>query len=221
MKKMSAREKSIRLLGARLKPASRVLRLGFYYIETLLKIFEENGHKGRNSEKGIFCRVCGITLVKANYYLLGCYSLILEGFAQESGALFRPIIELYELLVYFRQDKERVSALLEDKLPSAGNIARSISGDFQDLRNYLSDNSSHFSYKINSVKHLLNEDGNFQALPNQSIVSLRKNLKLLNAFQVFIVIESLNCLIEIGCATNDLIEKIEKWRANSIKTFAP
>lgn len=219
MKKMSAREKSILLLGSKLKPEGRVIRIGFKYIENLIKIFEDCGYKERDSEDGVFSRVCGITLVKANYYLLGCYNLILEGFGQESGALLRPIIELYELLVYFRQEKRRITKVLEDKLPSAGNIGGLISGDFQDLRNYFNENSSHFKFKIYSLNHLLNEDGCFQALPNQSIISLRKNLKVLNAFQVFLVSESLNCFTKISSSSDGLYEKIQKWRTYSIKIF--
>ncbi len=55
-----------------------------------------------------FTRVCAITMIKARNLELGCYSLALDGLAQEGGALFRLVVETLELLTYFWKDPARV-----------------------------------------------------------------------------------------------------------------
>jgi hypothetical protein len=96
-----------------------------------------------------------MTLVKARNYALGLYSLSLDGLGQEAGALLRPLVEAYEVLVYFRLDPSRASKATDDKLPSAGEIAKAISGRFKDLREYLNENASHFAFSPQSMTHLI------------------------------------------------------------------
>jgi hypothetical protein len=217
----SAREKSLRWLNNELESEGEILQEGFDYLGDFVKLFEKIGQAEGESEKGQFCRISSITLAKYSHLLLGCYSLMLDGLAQESGALLRPLIEVYELLVYFRQDKTRIKQALEDKLPSAGVIGKSISGDYQDLRTYLNDNASHFSYKIDSVRHLFDKNIKIQPVPNHSLKVFRTNLQLLNAFQVFILFEAVNCLFAVEFDANSLADKIEKWRDTCVKIFPP
>jgi hypothetical protein len=217
----SAREKSLNWLNNELKPESQVLQEGFEYFGNLVELLENAGNNKGESEVAQFCRISGVTLAKFSHLLLGCYSLMLDGLAQESGALLRPLIETYELLVYFRQDKSRISQVLEGTLPSAGTIGKRISGDYQDLREYLNDSSSHFSYKIDSVRHLFGENAKIQPIPNHSLKVLRTNLQLLNAFQSFALFEAINCLFAIGFDANALADKIEKWRDICVKIFSP
>jgi hypothetical protein len=61
---------------------------------------------------------------------LGVYSLMLDGLGQEAGALLRPLIETLELLVYLRLEPARIDQAIEEKLPSAGQIAKKIEGEF-------------------------------------------------------------------------------------------
>ena len=217
----SAREKSLNWLNNELKPESQVLQEGFEYLGNLVELLENKGNDEGENEIGQFCRISGIALAKISHLLLGCYSLMLDGLAQESGALLRPLIETYELLVYFRQDKSRISQVLEGKLPSAGTIGKRISGDYQDLREHLNVNASHFSYKIDSVRHLFGENAKIQPIPNHSLKVLRTNLQLLYAFQTFVLFEAVNCLFAIGFDANALTDKIEKWRDTSVKIFSP
>ena len=153
---------------------------------------------------------------------MGCYSLALDGLAQESGALLRPLIETYELLVYLRLDPTRVEEVLNDNLPKAGKIAQNISGSFQDLRKYLNDSASHFSYKIDSIRHLLqvNQEVNITAFPMQSIGVFKTNLNLLIAFQAFVIFEAVNCLWAIGYDADSISTEAEKWRDRSIRVFS-
>src|SRR5215213_5947468 len=216
----SAREKSLHWLDDELRPESQLLQDGFDYLGNIIELFEEMGRNEGESEAGQFYRIGAITLAKYSHLLLGNYSLMLDGLAQEAGALLRPLIETYELLVYFRQDKSRINEVLEGKLPSAGIIGKRISGDYQDLREYLNDNASHFSYKTDSVKHLLDQNAKIQFIPNHSLRVFRNNIKLLNAFQVFILFEAVNCLFAIGFDANELTSKVEKWRDTSIEIFS-
>lgn len=217
----SAREKSLYWLNNELKPESQVLQEGFDYLEVCVELFQKTGSDEGESEKGQFCRICSITLAKFSHLALGCYSLALDALAQESGALLRPLIETYELLVYFRQDISRTHEVIEDKLPSAGEIGKRISGDYKDLRDYLNENASHFSYKPWSVRHLFDENAKTRPTPKQGLKVLLTNLRLLNAFQIFMLFEAVHCLFSIGFDVNSLADKIEKWRETSIKIFPP
>jgi hypothetical protein len=219
MKIWSERNKSLILLDNELYREGKVVQEGFGYLESLVELFQKISSSKGESETGQFCRICSITLAKFSHLSLGCFSLALDALSQESGALLRPLIETYELLVYFRQDISRINELLEDKLPSAGVIGKRISGDYQDLRKYLNDNASHFSYKIESVRHLIDGNSKVKLIPNQRLDVLRKNLSVLNAFQIFMLLEAINCLFTIDYDANSLGNDIEKWRDNSIKAF--
>ena len=216
----STREKSLHWLEHELRPESLHLQDGFDYLRNIIELFEKLGLNEGESEAAQFCRISAITLAKYSHLLLGNYSLMLDGLAQEAGALLRPLIETYELLVYLRQDKSRINEVLEDKLPSAGIIGKRISGDYQDLREYLNDNASHFSYKTDSVKHLFDQNARIQPIPNLGLRVLRNNLKLLNAFQVFVLFEAVNCLFAIGFDANELTSEVEKWRDTSLEIFS-
>jgi len=208
----STREKSLNWLENELSPERNTLHKGFEHINHFVELFQAiSEHQGEN-QLGKFSRICAITLAKFNHLLLGCYSLSLDGLAQEAGALLRLVIETYELLVYFRQDISRIDEVLEDELPSPGIIGKKISGDYQNLREYLNANASHFSYTVTSVKHLFDENISIRAIPDHSMRVLRVNLELINAFQVYMLFEAINCLFTVGFDANSLADSIEKWR---------
>ena len=133
----SAREKSLNLLKNNLQPQSAVLEEGFEYIGKLMELLQAISRDEGASGNGKFCRICGLTLAKFNHLLLGVYSLTLDGLSQEAGALLRPTIETYELLVYFRQDKSRIHQILEENLPSAGMIGKKYQVIFRIYENFL------------------------------------------------------------------------------------
>lgn len=214
-----AREKSLGWLNNELKSESEILQEGFDYLENFVSLYEKIGENEGGNEIGWFCRIGSITLAKFSHLLIGCYSLALDGLAQESGALLRPLIETYELLVYFRQDKTRINEAIDGNLPSAGIIGKKISGDYKNLRTHLNDNASHFRYKKDSVRHLLDNNFKIHPVPNHTLEVLRTNLQLLNAFQIFILFEALNCFFAIGDGANTLADEIEKWRDTCVKIF--
>ena len=101
-----------------------------------------------------YTRVCAITMIKARNLELGCYSLALDGLAQEGGALFRPVVETLELLIYFWKDPSRVDEAIEGKLLPAGKIAQKIEGNLKGLRDFLNNHASHFSFTYESLQHI-------------------------------------------------------------------
>jgi hypothetical protein len=144
--------------------------------------------------------------------------MLLDALAQEAGALLRPILEAYELLIYFRLEPSRVDQAIDGKLPSAGKIAKTIEGGFRGLRDYLSTNASHVSFSYESSKHLFDyQTSEIKANQQQSVDVLKNNLSSLNAFQVLIVAEALRCLEITGYSKESLFEEYEDWRLKSIK----
>lgn len=205
------RNKSLIWLENELSPERKALEKGFEYFARSIQIFQETSNYEGASQVGQFSRICAITLAKSSHLLLGSYSLSLDGLAQEAGALLRPLIETYELLIYFRQDISRITEVLEDKLPSPGEIAKKISGEYKGLREHLNANASHFHYTSTSVQHLFDKYANIRAVPEHSINVFQVNLQSITAFQVFILFEAINCLFAIGFDANSFANEIEKW----------
>ncbi len=198
---------------------SDLLQQGFDFLDKCTGKFERLGNLESETLVEKFSRICAITLAKANHFLIGCYSLTLDGLAQEAGAILRPFIETYELLVYFRLNPARVDEAIDEKLPTAGKVSQHILGNYKDLRAHLNDNASHFSYRIDSVRHLFDHDLKLKSFPTHSLSVLRANLMLLNAFQVFIIFEAINCLFTIGVDVNTFADEVETWKKKSLSVF--
>ncbi len=141
-----------------------------------------------------FGRVCALVLIKARNLGLGCYSLSLDALAQEAGALFRPLIECLELLVYFRSDPPRINEALEDRLPKAGVIAQRIEGKFKGLRDHLNMHASHLSLSPDAMGHLVDlKAGRLRPVQLHNTAVLRQNLRTLLGVMVWFAIEAANC----------------------------
>jgi hypothetical protein len=169
-----------------------------------------------------FIRVCGLTLIKSRNYSMGLYSLILDGLGQEAGAMLRPIIETYELLVYFRLDPSRVRQATDDKLPSAGNVGKKISGRFQKLRTYLNKHASHFAFSFDSMKHVLNfSNFDWNISQEYSEHALKTNMGVLFGMLINIIFEGINCLsVGDSSVINEIGDDIEQFRAKGLDFFS-
>jgi hypothetical protein len=165
-------------------------------------------------------RVCAITTAKGRNLLCACYSLSLDALAQESGALLRPLIEVIELLTYFRLGQGSVDEALNGTLPTAGNRAQAIGGQFKFLRDHLNEDASHFAFGYYSVQHLLDKE-TFKIRPaqHQSFEVLERNLATLSAFFVFLLFESISCLFVAGSDANKLADRSEAWKSTSRTLF--
>jgi hypothetical protein len=197
------------------------LERGFELVDQCTQLFNELSKKHGDSQLGQFARVCGISTSKGRNLLLSCFSLAMDGLSQESGALLRPLLEVTELLTYLRLDPKRVEEVLTGKLPSAGNIAKTIDGKFKFLRDYLNEDASHFSFGFYSVFHLVDlEKLEIRPTESQTVEVLKRNLVTIASFFVFLISESISCLYEAGYDASTLAQTSEEWRVRT-KTLFP
>jgi len=202
------REASLRALENELRVEAQLVYEGFDILDNLVRSFISSG----DSE---FVFVCSITLVKARNFGQGCFSLALDGLAQESGALLRPMIECLELLAYFREEPEAVTKAFKNKLPPAEEIAKKIEGKFKDLRKYLNQHASHFSFTKKACQHLFDESASKLPLrQTQPFISktLRNNLGILCLFLTGIAYEAANCLAYIEQLLPEVENQINGYR---------
>ncbi|MFO8089967.1 MAG: hypothetical protein R6U13_09050 [Desulfatiglandaceae bacterium] len=192
MVKLKSREQSLLWLESELSEESAIIDRGFELLDTCVSKLDSIGKERGNKLSGKLFTIGAITLAKSTHLLLGCFSLALDGLSQESGALMRPLIETYELLVYLRQDPKRVEEAINENLPSAGNIAKEISGKFFDIRKHLNEHASHFNYKVESIRHLVNLEKKVRinAFPSHSMSVFNRNLNTINAFQTILLAEA-------------------------------
>lgn len=213
-----ARQKSLEWLETELSEQNSLIDKGFEILDTCITLLNQQSKSSDDELSGRFARVVNIILAKARNLLLGSFSMLLDAVAQEAGALLRPILEAYELLIYFRLKPSRVDQAIDGKLPSPGNIAKKIEGEFQGLRDYLNTNASHVGFSYEAAKHLFDyQTAEIKAIQSQSIDVLKKNLSTLNAVQVLVVAEAIRCLVIVGYSANSLFEEYEDWRLKSIK----
>lgn len=185
----STRDKALLALGGPLREEANALREAFSLVDDCIQqlLFLDTP----------LSRVSALTAVKSRNLALGCYGLCLDGLAQEAGALFRPLIETIELMVYLRLDPARVEEAFGGQLPSAGTIARRIEGKFMDLREYLNVHASHYSFTPESMKHLVDfSKGTFdlRVVQPHSDPVLKRNLHTLLAIYFRVAVESLMIL---------------------------
>lgn len=215
----ATREKSLFWLDNELKEERIIIETGLELLHTLIRKYEDICRNENNKENGEFATVCGLTIAKFNFLFLGCYSLALDGLAQESGAMGRLMVEIYELLVYFRLDRTRVEEALNGKLPSPGKIARKIQGEFQELRDYFNEHASHYGFTHEANKHLMRKDWQASCFPSHSLNGFRVNLGFLYAFEVFVIVEATSCLIVLGVDNNQMADKVMEWKKNGEVVF--
>lgn len=213
-----ARQKSLEWLANELIEQNALVEKGFELLDNCIDTINQYGRTSSDDINGRFARVVNIVFAKTRNLLLGSYSLMLDAVAQEAGALLRPILEAYELLIYFRLEPIRVNQAIDGKLPSPGKIAKRIEGEFQGLRDYLNANASHISFSYESANHLLDyQTSEVKATQSQTIDVLKNNLSTLNAVQILFVAEAISCLDVIRYIPESLIEEYEVWRLKSIK----
>jgi hypothetical protein len=216
-----AREKSLEWLATELIEQNSLIDKGFELLDKCIALLNQQSKASSDEINGRFARVVNITLAKARNLMLGSYSMLLDAVAQEAGALLRPILEAYELLIYFRLEPSRIDQAIDRKLPSAGSIAKKIKGEFKDLRDSLNTNASHISFGYESAKHLIDyQTSEIKAIQSQTVEVFTANLTTLTAVQLLIVTEALKCLLRIENNSEPLIKEFEDWRQECLK-FAP
>lgn len=199
------RRQALFSLESDLRSEKDILEDGFGLLDEYIEKFQN-----LNSPPG---RICSLILIKARNLALGMYSLALDGLAQESGALFRPLIEALELLTYLRLDPSRTEQIIEERLPSAGKIAKAITGDFKDTREFLNKHSSHFSMTYDSVAHIVDlSKFRLKIVQPHSKRVLLSNLHLLESLLVIFLFEAHNCLDAVASVDDEVADRIEAYR---------
>jgi hypothetical protein len=161
-------------------------------------------------ENDRFALVCCHTLIKARRYALGCYSLCIDGLAQEAGALLRPFIETWEQLIFYHQEPKRVELALENKLPQAGKIAQKIGSELQGLRDYLNKNASHFSFEPDTLQPMAT---------TYDSENLKTNIRVLFTTLCMTAGEAAECLSALGRLDNELAGDILRCREKGLQIF--
>jgi hypothetical protein len=169
----------------------------FWALERIL----EDLHRLNASKKSSLCALVG---AKGRNLAHGCYSLALDGLAQESGALLRPLLEAIELMRYLRTVPDAITEAMGGRLPRAGDRAKKINGFLRPIREYLNENASHLAFTYESMRHLFDLEGERMRVlqPHRASV-LRVNLKQLYFFTHLLAKEAIDCLNEAA----DLAEK--------------
>jgi hypothetical protein len=193
------RTKASKSLELELKKEADAVYKTFIILDKLLDIYSTNDTD--------FCRVIGIIIIKGRNLAKGCFSLSMDGLAQEAGALLRPLIECLELLQYLYEDSTRIGEVLDGKLPSAGKIAIKINGKYKKLRDYLNVHASHISFSYESMAHLVDiGSGQWKVSQPFNIKVLRTNMSTTNALVTQLSFLAANCL----ALKNSLSEALEK-----------
>ena len=212
------RQKSLEWLESELVEQSTLVQRGFEMLDECISLLNQHSKTLNDKPNGRFARVVNLTVAKTRNLLLGSYGMLLDAISQEAGALLRPILEAYELLTYFRLEPSRIDQAIDGELPSPGNIAKKIEGEFQGLREYLNTNASHVSFSYEAAKHLFDfQTSEIKAVQVQTVDVLKNNLSILNAIQVLVVAESIRCLDVIGDTPESLLEDYEDWRLKSVE----
>jgi hypothetical protein len=186
----SCREKSTAALSGALQPLAALLEEAFARVDEAVSYFE----KFQMTSPAPAGRVCALVVMKGRNLALGCYSLTLDGLAQESGALLRPLLEAIELLCYLRDVPGAVDSAIDGKLPSPGDRARRIRGTFHELRKYLNTDASHLGLGFASTRHLVDfRTGKLRPVQHFSEFVLEQNMAVLFAFTAMLVRESAAC----------------------------
>lgn len=165
-----------------------------------------------------FGRICALVVVKARNLTVACYSLSLDALAQESGAIFRVLIEALELLQYLREDPTRVAEALDGRLPSAGEIGKRIQGNLQKLRDHLNAHASHLSVAPESMKHLFDFNlGQYRTVPPYSEPVLRDSLATVLKVVLWLATETAVCAsIAEGTDNSPEMERIKDLKNRSL-----
>ena len=207
------RRQAERALTEGLEPFAGLLNEAFSVLDGCVDRLERLGQP--------FGRVCALVLIKTRNLGLGCYSLCLDGLAQEAGALFRPLLEGLELLVYFRLEPTRINEALEERLPKAGDIARKIEGKFKGVRDHLNRHASHLSVAPEAMMQLIDfRAERLRLVQPYNEGALRRNLRILLAVLVWLAIEAVNCIsVGEGNVDNDLVDRVEGFKHRALVLF--
>jgi len=214
MKYWETRSEALGHLESRLPHLKKLVDKAFTTLDNLIDVY--NGAMASRPEQHFeYIVMCGCTLAKGKNLALAVFSLILDGLAQEAGAVGRPLMECCEKLEFLSKDPTRAIAFSQGKVLKHGKIAQQIENPQKGLRDYFSNHASHISYSFYAMQHLIDwrdEAGllrKFQPLVEDV---LERNLWTLIAVTTRLGIQAGSCLYEIGIPTQEIAQELEGLR---------
>jgi len=147
------REAITKLVNLKLQNEFGLVKCQIKYMETIIELINDNKNKENIT-------LLGIIFTKSYLYSKGIISLFYENLALEAGALIRPAIEAYELLVYLRKYPENIKTIQNGQKIEPGKIAKKIDGTFKPLRDYLNKHSSHIDISELATNYFIDNDKN-------------------------------------------------------------
>lgn len=148
------------------------------------------------SEKSDFNITISMILGKAKILSKSIFSLVLDGYGQEAGALLRILMEAIELLIYIKNDLNRVQEVINNNLPPIGKIAKINNSNLHEIRKHLSNLSSHLNISIESLKHLIRLNDNkieMKLLDNFDESAFIDNIEALLAAKTLMISITIEC----------------------------
>lgn len=213
----STREAALKELSGAMAQEAALISDTFALIDEIVQLFDSQ------RDENAFARVCSLSLAKARNLAVGCYSLVLDGLAQEAGALMRPLLEAHELLVYVRLDASRVQEVLERRLPLAGVIAKRIEGKFRDFREHLNTHASHFSFTDYSLRHIFDRtESRIKVVQPMVPAVIRRNVRDLWLNMMLLLVDAFECLAAdeaFESRLQGIAERAEEIRQRGLSVF--
>ena len=169
-----------------------------------------------------FNRISALAAAKARNLAQACYSLVLDGLGQESGAIVRVWTEATDLLVYIRLDPSRAAQVLEGRFPSAGERAKVIGSSTQKVRTALSKTASHLGgFETDSWLHMVNErTGQVRTRQEFRQDIMRQNLGTTFALLVWTIREAALCLQTArGFVEAGVVQQMRQLSSEGIALF--
>jgi hypothetical protein len=168
-----------------------------------------------------FTRITAVVTAKARNLAQACYSLVLDGLGQESGAIVRVWVEATELLVYIRSNPERTSQVLEGKLPSAGERAKLIGSATQKVRTALSKTAAHFGFEADSWLHIVDvRTGRVRTRQEFKQDVLQENFGTIFALLAWTIKEAALCLnVARGTIEAGVVRQMDQLRREGLALF--
>jgi hypothetical protein len=197
-------------LNKDLSPIGDALHESFARVHEVVESFQKFLY-----DESAAARICTLVAIKSSNLAQGCYSLALDGLAQESGALLRPLVECLELLIYIRTVPGSVDEVLEKRLPQAGKIAAKIDGKLKRLREYLNENASHLGLTDYSMMHLVDVERRVRIIQPFVPGVLEYNLALLFLFVSALASQSALCFEwcaagKVSVVSESLLNKVTR-----------
>lgn len=213
----TVREAALRALQAALVQESDLLDKAFQQAEYLSQRLDAI------TPDTPFSRITALTTAKARNLAQACYSLALDGLAQESGAILRVWVEAAELLTYLRLEPSRAEQAFEGTLPSPGERARKIGAFTRKMRESLNATASHLAFEPASWLHVINlKTGRVRTRQEFSPAVLRTNMGVLFAILTWTVAEAALCLNTAqGFIEASIAKQIDKLKEDGFALFHP